>query len=42
MTKIVKENILSGALPTWDELYSTAPPEIKDYIDRCSDTPQGT
>jgi len=29
-------------IPTYDELYDLAPQEIKDYIDKCNDTPQGT
>ena len=29
-------------IPTFDELYDLAPQEIKDYIDKCDDTPQGT
>lgn len=29
-------------IPTYDELYDLAPNEIKDYIDKCDDTPQGT
>ena len=31
-----------NTIPTFDELYDTAPQEIKDYIDKCNDTPQGT
>ena len=31
-----------NTLPSYDELYDTAPQEIKDYIDKCVDTPQGT
>lgn len=29
-------------IPTYDDLYASAPQEIKDYIDKCDDTPQGT
>lgn len=29
-------------IPTFSELYDLAPKEIKDYIDKCDDTPQGT
>ena len=29
-------------IPTFDELYDSAPQEIKNYIDKCDDTPQGT
>jgi hypothetical protein len=29
-------------IPTYDELYDSAPQEIKDYIDKCNETPQGT
>jgi len=29
-------------IPTYDELYNLAPQEIKDYIDKCNETPQGT
>lgn len=29
-------------IPTYDDLYSLAPQEIKDYINKCADTPQGT
>jgi len=29
-------------IPSYDELYASAPQEIKDYIDKCNDTPQGT
>src|SRR6056297_3918679 len=27
-------------IPTYDELYNSAPPEIKQYIDKCKDVPQ--
>jgi hypothetical protein len=29
-------------IPSYDELYASAPQEIKDYIDKCNETPQGT
>ncbi len=29
-------------IPTFDELYDLAPQELKDYINECDDTPQGT
>jgi len=29
-------------IPSFDELYDLAPQEIKDYVDKCEDTPQGT
>jgi len=29
-------------IPTYDELYNLAPKEIKDYVNKCIDTPQGT
>jgi len=31
-----------NSIPTFDELYALAPQEIKDYITKCDDTPQGT
>ena len=30
------------ALPTYDDLYNTAPPEIRNYVDEMRQTPQGT
>lgn len=30
----------SGNIPTYDELYDVAPQEIKDYVNKCIDTPQ--
>lgn len=29
-------------LMSYSELYNIAPQEIKDYIDRCENTPQGS
>ena len=29
-------------IPTFEELYASAPHEIKEYVDKCNDTPQGT
>jgi hypothetical protein len=39
MIKLVKESI-DTHLPSYDELYDTAPQEIKDYIDKSASVPQ--
>jgi len=38
--KIVKESL--NELPAWEELVSSAPEEIKQYIEKMKTTPQGT
>ena len=38
----MRAKTINNNVPTFDELYATAPQELKDYIDKCDDTPQGT
>ena len=38
----MRAKTINSTVPTFDELYATAPQELKDYIDKCDDTPQGT
>jgi hypothetical protein len=38
--KIVRESL--NELPTWEELVSSAPEEIKQYVEKMKETPQGT
>lgn len=38
--KIVRESL--NTLPTWEELVSSAPEEIRSYIEKMKETPQGT
>jgi hypothetical protein len=40
--RINQRVITHDIIPTYDALYGLAPQEIKDYINKCGDTPQGT